>query len=65
MLDSFSVDLACVDLISIGTASVWYGAKGGLSIFARASDDDQLRPSGDERGPGLWTRRMLVAVPTL
>ena len=35
---------------------MWYGAKGGRSILARASDDDLLRPPGDERGPGLWTR---------
>ena len=35
---------------------LWYGAKGGRSISARASDDDLLRPPGDECGPGLWTR---------
>ena len=45
--------------------AVWYGAKGGHPIFARVPGDALLLSPGGQRGPGMCTRAMRVAVNAL
>ena len=51
--------------LSLELGAVWYGAKGGHSIFARVPGDTLLLSPGGQRGPEICTRAMRVAVHSL